>query len=796
MAACETWYVRPWHIYTGFYGIFWLTSFYTESFLLTLFMAILGGFASEFLAKFIPGGEEVEIGANSSASAAPVAAASSVSATSYQDDFYDKPLPPEPTARDPSPEPARDMSPEPVRDPTPEPTRDMSPELARDSSPEPPARAVEEPLVQAFAEPAFESAPEPPPRRETPEPEPVLEKRHSPEPQRFTPAEEISKDEDSSRDSSPEPERFSPEPPARHSPEPSRESPKHPEESLFMAKESPEPAKEYLLLSRESPEPPKESLLMESQPMMDEEPLLPAMSKEPTFTAPPASDEFLLEKDHVESTFAPSFQAPQGGHDMFDQGKNRDLDEQMDSDNEEDRPAQQSDLFRMSTQPVEVLPRYSPEPPKESPRHSPEPPKKSFPEPLKESPVSWPEPPKESLLLSRESPEPHKESLLLSRESPESRVFSKESERFSPEPLKDSPRHSPVPTKESPKESPMSSPEPMRKESPDPRKESPMSSPELPRKESLDPRKESPTSSPEPIKEHSPEPQKEFPLPPMESHSPPQSNSPELGQKYSSDKKDTPSPEPSKGMSDQFAFESKVPEFQSEQAVPNLLGDFQSSAWAAGFGEQMPESSADLLSGFGLAPASSEHLLDFVKATDLADFATTSVEQSNKDYKDFESSKNADILGDLRSDAAAKPPVMKNDSFERIGEDDVKPPRPSSTFLTEVGDGSDEDDEDKAAAPVSSSNKDVADLLQDAQKESPETHRPQQPKLSLNDDVEDDFDDELTRVKEKVDDEGDPWAQKGEDLSPGSLGGGAQDNLLLSSKGDSGGDDISHRVSE
>ena len=55
-----------------------------------------------------------------------------------------------------------------------------------------------------------------------------------------------------------------------------------------------------------------------------------------------------------------------------------------------------------------------------------------------------------------------------------------------------------------------------------------------------------------------------------------------------------------------------------------------------------------------------------------------------------------------------------------------------------------------------------------------------------------DSDSELAQVKQKVEDEGDPWAAN-EDMMP------SEENLLLSAKGETGlgaglGDDVSHRV--
>ena len=60
------------------------------------------------------------------------------------------------------------------------------------------------------------------------------------------------------------------------------------------------------------------------------------------------------------------------------------------------------------------------------------------------------------------------------------------------------------------------------------------------------------------------------------------------------------------------------------------------------------------------------------------------------------------------------------------------------------------------------------------------------------DDNGSDSDSELAQVKQKVEDEGDPWAAN-EDGMP------SEENLLLSAKGETGlggglGDDVSHRV--
>ena len=56
-----------------------------------------------------------------------------------------------------------------------------------------------------------------------------------------------------------------------------------------------------------------------------------------------------------------------------------------------------------------------------------------------------------------------------------------------------------------------------------------------------------------------------------------------------------------------------------------------------------------------------------------------------------------------------------------------------------------------------------------------------------------DSDSELAQVKQKVEDEGDPWAANEERMMP------SEENLLLSAKGETGlggglGDDVSHRV--
>ena len=62
-----------------------------------------------------------------------------------------------------------------------------------------------------------------------------------------------------------------------------------------------------------------------------------------------------------------------------------------------------------------------------------------------------------------------------------------------------------------------------------------------------------------------------------------------------------------------------------------------------------------------------------------------------------------------------------------------------------------------------------------------------------NDDSSD-SDSELAQVKQKVEDEGDPWAANEEGMMP------SEENLLLSAKGETGlglgglGDDVSHRV--
>ena len=63
-----------------------------------------------------------------------------------------------------------------------------------------------------------------------------------------------------------------------------------------------------------------------------------------------------------------------------------------------------------------------------------------------------------------------------------------------------------------------------------------------------------------------------------------------------------------------------------------------------------------------------------------------------------------------------------------------------------------------------------------------------------NDNESSDSDSELAQVKQKVEDEGDPWAANEEDSGMPS-----EENLLLSAKGETGlggglGDDVSHRV--
>ena len=73
----------------------------------------------------------------------------------------------------------------------------------------------------------------------------------------------------------------------------------------------------------------------------------------------------------------------------------------------------------------------------------------------------------------------------------------------------------------------------------------------------------------------------------------------------------------------------------------------------------------------------------------------------------------ADSLEDLMQQQQ-KPPVAKNDSFERIGSDEGDlSPQQRSTFLTEVEIPAAEAAAEAAAAETS---EDVSDLLRDAQK--------------------------------------------------------------------------------
>jgi len=695
--------VRPWYIYTALYAIFFLTCFVTGNYILTLILAVVGGFAAEYFVPSAPGGDRVEVNGSSSS----VTSDQQQQGVTREPSFYDKPLPPEPpqsepsspeptheveeimerqsaepvvettplrdgdmealnygreygpppTVRDPSPEPIRrEPSPEPVRQPSPEPVREPSPEPFREPSPEPIREPSPEPIREPSPEPVRQPSPDP--IRE-PSPEPIREP--SPEPIREPSPEPIRE---------PSPESFgepSPEPIREPSPEPVPPKQESPVSEFGVSSEPPTSE-----LSG-----PSESLLMErkvSEEVME------------------SLDKFRLKgKEEEESDSDESFQ------------------------NETETKADPYSLEGSAPKSQDPFPSDP----------SPGPQRELSPEPKSQDPFpNDPSPGPQREL----SPEPHKPASpeLFGQESPEPPKTQYSGISLEPEVIQEQPKHQD----------------------------------QLAAFESRDP-------SADLLGDNFQQDQQQ------QQPSVPQGVDPllDFGQTSSNTAAPAASAFPDSQLSDLVDFGSgtaggmtATPQDSNTDLEASLKdGDMEALNYGREYGppptvrDPSPE------------PMRREPSPEPVR------------QLSPEPVREPSPVKGTDSLEDLMQQQQ-KSPVAKNDSFEKIGsddDDDDEKDAQRGTFLTEV--------EIPADAETS---EDVSDLLRDAQKESPEMNV----RVSVED-PDSDSDSELAEVKQKVEDEGDPWVAGSDNDNERP-----SENLLLSAKSESsgggagGGDDISQRA--
>ncbi|TRY78276.1 hypothetical protein TCAL_08765 [Tigriopus californicus] len=168
--------VRPWHVYTFLFGVFWLLSGYFDNFIISFILCVIGGFVSEIINKSIPiqfrplSPEQPE---------APQVSSQSPPQEALLDSFYDKPLPPEPVIDETEEAILEDAAAPPqyqeVRSPSPMEEEDQQQQQQDEEESE----HVPEPQIQSPTPiPVVESTPESEIRPSTP----VEEAKHTPEP--------------------------------------------------------------------------------------------------------------------------------------------------------------------------------------------------------------------------------------------------------------------------------------------------------------------------------------------------------------------------------------------------------------------------------------------------------------------------------------------------------------------------------------------------------------------------------------------------------------------------------------